>query len=176
MNKVAKVIGGVLLSTIVLLFAANHFIRVASDGKSWGIVEEFIFGRPLTDALAPPWSEEFKKWDSATKASHTVAELIHKHGIEELTTSAKLTEERELAAGASALAYSNSVAIPRAYLEASNPDLPEMYFRHFVPAMDSFRQGFNQQDVDHVRRGVSDYNAFLLWMQSKKRSDFRSMR
>ena len=68
------------------------------------------------------------------------------------------------------------MAIPRAYLEASNPDLPEMYFRHFVPAMDGFQQGFHEQDVNLVRRGVSNYNAFLLWMQSRKRSDFKRMR
>jgi hypothetical protein len=174
--KLVKVIGYIFLVIIVLLFTANHFIRVASDGKSWGIVEEFIFGRPLTDVLAPPWSEEFKKWDTAAKASQTVTDLIHKYGIEGLTTSEKLTEERNLAARASAIAYSNSVAIPRTYLEASNPNLPEMYFEYFVPAMDSLQQGFHLQDVNLVRRGVTNHNNFLLWMQSQKRSDFKDMR
>jgi len=64
MKKLAKLIGGILLATIVLLFAANHFIRVASDGMSWGIVEEFLFSGPLTDALAPAWSEELGQSES----------------------------------------------------------------------------------------------------------------
>jgi hypothetical protein len=176
MKKIVQGLGGLLLALVVLVFAANQFIRVAAGGRDWGIVEEFIFGRPLTEALAPPWSDDFKKWDSAIKASHAVADFIETHGIGDLATSADLTQQRELAAKMSEVAYSNSVAIPQSYLATSNSELPEMYFGHFVPAMDSFRQGFSQQDVDLVRNGVSHYNAFLVWMQSRKRSDFKGIR
>jgi len=175
-KRATKVIGVVCGALIVLVFIANHCIRVATPEKDYGIIEELVMGRPLTEALAPPWSDNYKRWEASTKFGNVVADLIQQHGIADLALIPKLTEQRQLAQRMSEAAYTNAIAIPAAYLAASNPDLPKAYFGNFVPAMDCWRHGFADSDLKLVRQGVSNYNAFLVWIQSCQRSDFKGMR
>jgi len=161
---------------ISITLVANYFIRVAADGRSWGIIEEIIWGRSLIDSFTPNQSENFKKWDAAAKASERVETLLRTHGISRLTESADLNQQRAQAWEASKSAYTNAIAIPRDYLQSSNQDLAAAYFIHFVPAMDAVHQGLMAQDSKLVRKGVSDYNKFIEWMQSRKSSDFKELK
>jgi len=42
--------------------------------------------------------------------------------------------------------------------------------------MDSWHRGFSSQDVELVHTGATQYNTFVVWMQSKSDSDFKRMR
>lgn len=176
MKRIINVTSTLVIAAIAVAFIANQIIRVAENGRTWGIVEEMVFGRPLLDALAPPWSENFKKWDAATKASGDVADILRTHGIIRLTESTDLAPQRAHAISASKTAYSNAIAVTRTYLEASNADLPDAYFTHFVPAMDAIYRGLSEQDARLVREGALEYDIFNDWMKSRKQSDFIRMR
>jgi hypothetical protein len=134
------------------------------------------FGRPVEEALEPPWSKDFKRWDSAAKAGGSVADLLGRFGAKDLTTREDLAEQRTQAEHLSKVAFENASGISRAYLAASHPELPDAYFELFVPAMDAWRAGFAERNPVVVQQGVSHYNAFLVWMQSRDRSDFKPMR
>lgn len=88
----------------------------------------------------------------------------------------ELEEDRVRAESVSSAAFQAANAISKDYLHESNPDLPRVYFAHFVPALDSWRQGLSERNGDLMEKGVLDYNEFILWMQSKDRSDFKPLR
>lgn len=161
---------------IVITFMANNLFRVSTPEKDWGIIEHWVLGRPLIELFFPPWSENYKHWDAASKASSDVADLILEHGIGSLIHDPNLAKERQLAERKSEEALNNATAIPEDYLAQSNPHLPKAYFESFVPAMDSLDRGFGEGDPQMVKQGVSAYNDFLIWMQSHERSDFKPLR
>jgi hypothetical protein len=130
----------------------------------------------LTDLLAPPWSENYKKWNAAANASERLETLLRTHGISRLTESNDLIQQRAQAQEASKSAYANAIAIPRDYLQSSNQDFAEVYFNHFVPAMDAIHKGLMSKDTKLVKKGVSDYNQFIQWIHSSKSSDFKTLR
>jgi len=176
-KKGLKIVGIAVVALLVLLLMANEFIRVTySSDKSIGVVEQYLFGRPVMDMFTPPWSENYKRWDAASKASSMVADLIKKYGVEELTISPKLQEQRTQAEQLSKVAFENSNAISKEYLANSNADLEVAYSSHFVPAMDLWQRGLSSKSLQLVQQGISEYNSFLIWIQSRKRSDFKSMR
>lgn len=175
-KRIVKITSIFAIGVIAVALIANQLIRVAKNGRSWGSVEGEVLRRPLIDALAPPWSDNFKKWDAATKASADVADILRTHGIIELTESTGLVSQRARAVSASKTAYFNAVGVSRTYLEASNSDLPDIYFTRFVPAMNSFYRGLSAQDVRLVKEGALEYDKFIEWMKSQKQSDFKRMR
>lgn len=126
--------------------------------------------------LVPQRSEDFKRYNSASQASASVTDLLQRYGTRDLTTRGDLTEQRLQAEKLSKLAFENASTVSREYLADSNAKLPDVYFEHFVPAMDSFRQGFAEKDPALVQQGVSHYNAFLIWIQSQDRNDFNKIR
>jgi hypothetical protein len=75
---------------------------------------------------------------------------------------------------ARALAASSS--LPREYLAASHPDLPEAYSQNFIAAMAAFSAGLEKKDEALIADGVHRYNEFLRWIQSKRRDDFKPLR
>jgi hypothetical protein len=171
-NGLAVAIGIVLVGA----FTANTCIRVSDSKKDWGIVENLILGRPFMELLAPPWSDNYKHWDAASKAGRVVADILLKHGIADLAQNPDLIKERQLAQRMSEEAYKNAAAIPQEYLAKSNPDLPKVYLERFVPAMDLLNRGFRDGDLQILKQGVSNFNAFLIWMQSHDRSEFKPLR
>jgi hypothetical protein len=161
---------------IVVAFGLNQFFRISTPEKDWGIVEHWILGRPLMDIFAPPWSDNYKHWDAASKAGRVVADIIQKNGIADLIHNPALMKERELAQRKSEEAYKHAAAIPQEYLAKNNPDLPKVYFESFVPAMDFLNRGFSTGNLQMAKQGVSAYNDFLVWVQSRDRSEFKPMR
>ncbi len=161
---------------IMVAFIANQLVRVSESEKDCGIVEHWILGRPLMDILTPPWSDNYKHWDASSNAGRIVADLIQKHGIADLTHNPDLRKERELAQRKSKEAGEHAAAIPKEYLARSNPGLPKVYFESFVPAMDLLNRGFREENLQMVKQGVSGYNAFLIWIQSRERSEFKPLR
>ncbi len=177
MKLLLKCIAIGVAALLVLVFALNTFVRVSdSSNRSVGLVEKFLFGRSIGEILAPPWSEDYKRWDSASAASASVADLLQKFGVRDLTLRNDLAEQRAHAEQMSKLAFERASAVSRAYLAASNADLPDAYFEHFIPAMDSWWHGFTAKDTTLVQQGISNYNAFLVWFRSHDRSDFKAMR
>ena len=177
MKRILKGLAIAIVALVVLVFVLNSFVRVSySPTRSIGLFEKLLFGRPMEEVLAPPWSEDYKRWDSASKASAVVADLLRRFGAQDLTLREDLAEQRMQAEHMSKLALEKARAVSRAYLADSNTDLPDAYFEHFVPAMESWRHGFADRDPTRVQEGVSQYNAFLVWMQSRNRSDFKPIR
>lgn len=93
-----------------------------------------------------------------------------------MTLREDLAEQRTQAEQMSKFAFEKASAVSRAYLADSNADLPNTYFEHFVPAMDLWWRGLTDRNPTRVQQGVSHYNAVLVWMQSRDRSDFKPMR
>lgn len=177
MKRILKGISIAVVALVVLVFVLNSYVRVSySPTQNIGIVEEFLFDRPIAEVFAPPWSKDYKRWDSASKASASVADLLKKFGTQDLTTGQDLSAERKQAEFLSAVAFKNASAISRAYLTESNTDLPDAYFEHFVPAMNFWQHGFAERNPALVRQGISNYNAFLAWMHSHGINDFKPMR
>jgi hypothetical protein len=163
---------------VVAAFLINSLVRVYSSPaeRSIGIIEELLFGKSMLEVMSPPFSENFRRFDEAAKTSAAVADLVDKYGTKGLAVSPALKEQRQQAGVMSEEAYDKATAISKDYLKASNPDLPDIYFAHFVPALDSWRRGFERGDPKLVKAGAVDYNAFVAWMQSKKPTDFKRMR
>jgi hypothetical protein len=176
MKRAFNVFGAAIGILIVGALMANQCIRVSDSKKDWGIVENLILGRPFMEIFAPPWSDNYKHWDAASNAGRVVADLIQKYGIADLAHNPDLTKERQLAQSKSEEAYINAAAIPKEYLAKSNPDLPKVYFESFVPAMDLLNRGFEEENLQMLKQGVSAYNDFLIWIQSRERSEFKPLR
>jgi len=175
-KKAFEVLCNAIGIVLMVAFVANQLFRISTSEKDWGIVEHWILGRPLMDIFAPPWSDNYKHWDAASKAGRVVADLVQKHGIADLIHNPDLLEERELAQRKSEEAYKHAAAIPKEYLARSNPDLPKVYFESFVPAMDFLNRGFCEGNLQMLEQGISAYNDFLVWMQSRERSEFKPLR
>lgn len=57
MRRILKGLVIAVVALVVLVIALNSFVRVRySPSRSIGFVEELLFGRPMEEALAPPWS------------------------------------------------------------------------------------------------------------------------
>lgn len=93
-----------------------------------------------------------------------------------LLTDPSLESERTNAVQMARTAHELASAIPEEYLAASSPDLARMWDRHFVTAMRLWSEGLAQSRQEMVADGIKNYNAFLVWIQSKNRSDFKAMR
>ena len=171
-------LGSIFVGVLALAIAVNHFVRVTySPSRSIGIAEHLLFERPLTEVFGRGlMSDDFRRWDDSVKASLEVADLIKRYGVQELLSNSDDEPFRRKAEQLSETAYSAASAIPKEYLAHSNPNLPDVFFRHFVPAMHHWHQGFAKRDIGAVGQGISDYNAFLVWMQSSKRTDFKKLR
>lgn len=141
---------------------------------SLGIVEKFLFRGFREEASTPPWSENYKRYDAAARASSSVILLLEKFGARDLTTREELFRERAVAVFYSNLALFNARAISRTFFADINPELPDAYLDHYVAAMDAWSRGFAEGDITLVQEGISDYNAFVLWTWSSK-YDFKPM-
>jgi hypothetical protein len=174
-----KLFNGLAVAIGIVLFGAftvNSCIRVSDSKKDWGIVENLIWGRPFWELLLPPWSDDYKRWDAASKAVRVVTDIVQRYGIGDLALNPDLTKKRQLAQSKSEEAYTNAAAISPKYLANSNPDLPIMYFESFVPAMDLLNRGFKEGNVQMLKQGVSAYNDFLIWMQSHDQNEFKPLK
>lgn len=177
MKKILKIFGTFIIVVISLLFIANNFIRVSDGfGDSIGIIEDLTFGKSLFQMVLPPWSENFKRWDSSSKASKVIGGLLRKYGAQRLLSEPGLKKQKEMAKELSATAYQNASLVPKEYLKQSNGELPTVYFKYFVPAMKHWQKGFLHNSEEDIQSGSIEYNNFLLWMQSKGRNDFKPFR
>jgi len=107
-------------------------------------------------------SEDFRRWDDSAKASSEVVDLILRYGVQELLFNPDHEALRRQAEQLSKAAYSAASTIPKEYLANSNPELPDAFFGHFVPALRHWHRGFAEKDIGAVRQGISDYNTFLI--------------
>jgi len=176
MKKTATTILGVIVATVIAIFAANSLIRVSDgSGASWGIVEEKVFGKNIVSFLEPPWSDNYRRWELANQTSAEIAELIQNHG-QEIFTDPTLEEKRLLSTDNLKVAYLAAKEIDLEYLETSNTQLPMMYSGYFVEALSMWHEGFSSKNPQKVAEGTSSYNEFLLWMQSQDKSEFKPLR
>jgi hypothetical protein len=176
MKKILKIFGTFIVVIIGLSFIANNLIRVSDgSGDSIGIIENLIFGKPLSKMLLPPWSENFKRWDSSSKASKVIGDLLQKYGVQRLFSDPGLKKQKEMAKELSATAYQNASLVSKEYLKQSNEELPAIYFKHFVPAMKHWQNGFLNNSEEDIQNGIIEYNNFLLRMQSKDRNNFKPL-
>ena len=169
---------GIFVGILALAITANHFIRVTdSPSRSIGIIEHLLFGRPLVEALGRRMmSTDFQRWEDAAKASSEIADLISRYGVQELLLNPDHEALRRQAEQLSETAYSAASTIQKEYLASSNPDLPDAFYGNFIPAMQHWHRGFAEKDIGTVHQGISNYNTFLIWMQSHKRADFKNIR
>ncbi|HRN49269.1 MAG TPA: hypothetical protein PKW69_14650 [Niabella sp.] len=161
---------------IVILFILNSFIRVSDTSGSIGIIEDKLWGHSVWDFVKPPYSENYKRWESASDASEKVADLLAKYGSEDLTLNDEFENYRQQAFEWSRIAYENASAIPEEYLKKSNEELADKYTEYFVKAVGAWKDGFSNKDIDLVEVGIESYNNFLTWMHSKSREDFKGIR
>ncbi|MDA7858669.1 hypothetical protein OAU26_08615 [Mariniblastus sp.] len=178
-KKLLKGIWTTILTGLFLLvfvaFGLNSFVRV-SDGKTEngiGIVEEWLFGRSLISRVFE--SENKIRFFKSADLSAEVASIIGDKGAKLIDDSSEDSERIRLAS-MTRTAYELASSIPLDYLQASNPELPEMYTRHFVAANKLWTDGLTNRRDDLILEGIDHYNIFLRWMQSSEREDFNNMR
>jgi hypothetical protein len=76
-----------VVALVVLAFALNYLVRVSySPTRSIGIVEEWLFGRPIEEALAPPawdrarWGMSASEIQTAYPAAKPQERVTYEHG------------------------------------------------------------------------------------------------
>ncbi|MBI2928256.1 MAG: hypothetical protein HYY24_21515 [Verrucomicrobia bacterium] len=176
LTRISKALASGFVGIVVVLFGLNYFVRVSDGRSSYGIVEEWLFHRSATSALSRSLkSENLKRYEDSSSLSEQIAALLTSKSTR-LLTDPSLESERTNAARMARTAHELASAIPEDYLAASNPDLARMWDRHFVAAMRLWSEGLAEGRQEMVANGIEDYNAFLVWIQSKKRSDFKPMR
>ncbi len=176
LTRISKALAAALIGIVVLLFGLNYFVRVSDGRNSYGIVEEWLFHRSAMSALSRSLkSENLKRYEDSSKLSGQVAALLTSKGTG-LLTDPSLESERANAVKMACTAHELASAIPEDYLATSSLDLARMWASHFVTAMRLWSEGLAQGRQEMVADGIKDYNAFLIWIQSKNRSDFKAMR
>ena len=175
MKKILQKIPIILISIIVIILVGNSLIRVSDSENDIGIFEEIFFGKSIFSFLQPPWSENYKRWDNASKGSDNVADVIAKYG-KSLVDSDDLDNIRLETAKISNSAYQDAKNIDLEYLKKSNDDLPEMFSTKLTKALEFWTEGLNEKDNNKMLKGNQHYNEFLQWMQSKNREDFNGLR
>jgi hypothetical protein len=165
-----------LVVIVVLLFAANNFVRVSDGKSSYGYIEELLFNKPFTKVLDGIFfSKNLNLFNDVNDRAFFVANLISEYGY-------RIVEENELqtlrtkAVSSLEIALDKCNQIPDDYLAESNKELPIKYRKHFQKALSNWRNGLKNMDNDEVLRGNSEYNSFLIWIQSKNRSDFNKIK
>jgi len=176
LTRISKALASVLVGIVVLLFGLNYFVRVSDGRSSYGVIEEWLFAQSATFALSRSLkSENLKRYEDSSSLSQQVVALLTSKGTR-LLTDPSLESERANATKMARTAQELASAIPEDYLAASNPDLAQMWTRHFVTAMRLWSEGLAEGRQERVVDGIKDYNVFLVWIQSKNRSDFKAMR
>ena len=174
--RIAKTLASGIIGIVVVLFGLNYFVRVSDGRSSYGIVEEWLLHRSATSAFSRSLkSKNLKRYEDSSSLSEQIAALLTSKGTR-LLTDPSLESERTNAARMARTAHELASAIPEDYLAASNPDLARMYVRHFVAAMKLWSEGLAEGRQEMVASGIENYNAFIVWIQSKNRSDFEPMR
>ena len=175
-NSIPQKLASVVGIAVLVLFGANEFVRVSDGTSSHGIVEEWVFGRAiLSSVLTTGKSENRERYERSSELSGRIAQTLTSHGASLLTDSS-LEEKRKETARMAQSAYELSSKISAEHLRASNHELPEMYTKHFVEAMRLWADGLSQRRTDQIESGITHYNSFLNWIQSKDRSDFQNVR
>ena len=169
-------IAGVIGIAFIILIVANSAVRVGDSSGNIGIIEDKLWGHSIWDFLKPKYSEDYNRWKSALDASGKVAELLQKYGSSELTLNIDLELQRKAAIKLSTIGFENASSITKDYLKENNDELPDKYFSYLVTALDNWQKGLSNKDVELVKQGISKYNDFITWMNSKNRDDFKNIR
>lgn len=175
MKKVLKTISTTIIAILIIILIGNSIIRVSGPEEDIGIFEEIFFGKSIFSFLQPPWSENYSRWDNASKGSNIIADMIAKYGSE-LVDNEELENIRLEALGISNSAYLDAKNIDLEYLKKSNDELPEMFSTKLTDALKLWSEGLNEKDNNKIIEGNHSYNEFIQWIQSKNRDDFNSMR
>jgi len=163
-----------LLILLSAAFVANTFIRVSTPERSWGIIENVLWGKPFLELFVPQPSDNLKRWKAAVESSEKVVNIIQKYGVNNLLAKPELAKQLEIAQQESENAYMNSNAIPRNYLAESNQELPQAFFSDFVDAMDYWRRGFAGKNKALLDEGRTHYNSYIIWINSKDRNELKN--
>lgn len=173
---IIKMITSGLFVIVLALLGINYLFRVSDGRDSHGILEECLFRQSAGSALSRSLkSENLRRWEDSCRLSESIAAVLTSKGVG-LLTDASLESERIKTARMARTAHELANSIEEDYLAASNPELAGMYARHFIAALKLWDEGLANGQQETVASGTEHYNAFILWMQSKNRSDFKSMR
>jgi len=176
--------------SVLFLFLLNSLFLNTDGEDDHSIIEPGPFGQPSTpkesnsqkgrhkigDRLKTDqssWSSEnFNRWNESSRLSELVSSVLISIGPD-LLEDPSLESERMKTAKLSRAAYESANQIPAEYLRASNPELPEQYVLLFAPSMKLWAEGLEERNLEKVLDGIDHYNAFVLWIKSKNRSDFK---
>jgi hypothetical protein len=175
MKKIFQNISTVVAIILIIIFIGNFIIRVSDGENDIGIFEEIFLGRSVFSFLQPPWSENYKLWDEASKKSNLIADIINKHGSA-LVDNEELENIRLEALEISSSAYLDASSVDLEYLKKSNNELPEMFSTKLTNALKLWSEGLKEKDYNKIVEGTQFYNDFLQWIQSKERDYFNGLR
>lgn len=175
-RTIASKAGVGLVAVIIAAFGVNHLVRVSDGDESHGLLEEKLFGESIGARMIKlTQSENLQRWEEAIRLSEKLVRIV-REGKSALLVDPQLDGARLRAHALATRAFTVSSSIPREYLAASHPDLPVAYSENFTAAMAAFSSGLDKRDAALMAQGVERYNAFLRWMQSKRREDFKPLR
>ena len=96
-----------------------------------------------------------------------MAQAIEKNGIR-LIDDPIFDKERNGAEQMAMKAYNLASNIPKKYLSASNPELPQYFKEHFIEAMGLWAHGLKEKNQQLIADGVDNYNKFIDWIQNDR--------
>jgi hypothetical protein len=176
LRSICSKVGGAAFVALVATFIINYVVRVSDGNESHGLIEEKLFGESLGSRLIRlTKSENLQKWEEANQLSSKLVRVLRETGSD-LVREPKQESDRLRAHAMAARAFAVSSSIPREFLAESNPDLPANYSKNFIGAMAAFAAGLEKKEESAVADGIEKYNAFLRWIQSKRREDFKPLR
>ncbi len=176
MIKNIKVIGLIVVGSMVILAVVNHFIRISDGYESCGYIEELLFNEPIKkkfDKLM--FSDNYVLYEDVNERLFYISGIIEKHGSE-IFDNINYESKRIEAINILEHAITNCSKIPDDYLFDSNPELPEKYRKHFQNALMLWHAGLENKQTEALIKGNREYNIFLSWIQSKSRNDFKNLR
>lgn len=164
---------GLLFFVVAIIFIANNFIIVSDGVKSYGIIEDKVFGKPIKEFVMLKFrSAEFKKYTEAEDAVNLVLFNLTNLGPKVFENEKLIKHLTQLAT----TAFQNANTIPDTYLAQSNEELPFYYKKHFLEALRLWSIGLENEDKTKIKEGILHYNLFLEWIKKHKSSDFKNLK
>jgi len=178
MNSIKKILKYTFFILISIIIVGNTFIRVSDrfDDYSYGIFENIFFGKSFFEYIEVYYkSENLIKWENVSEGSNKIAEILRKNG-RSICEDIELDSLRKDVGTYSKKLYLEAENTNLEYLKESNEMLPYVFSSRLKLALKLWSEGLEEKNCDKVYAGIENYNEFLLWIQSKNRDDFKTLK
>ena len=176
MKTIIKSTITISIGLFAILFLVNYFARVSDGYKSYGYIEDLLFGRPIKETFDRIFfAKNYLLWNDVNDRAFRVADLLMEYG-KNIVDDRQLDNKRIEAINSLETALQKCELIQDEYIKNSNPELLTKYRSHFQRALRLWHEGLQNKDSETILKGIREYNIFITWMQSSDRNSFKNMK